>query len=493
MLKKNKIIFLIFTVFFLIYPLLIILFNNFLLSIIVFTILTAVSFLLFKSKPIKINPRLVSYAPYIVFALALLSRLIIVFFMNDKIIQISDFSKAFSRANDLNFSGDMYYQIFSHWILYPNIIHNIFEVWGNSQLMALIFNALCVSLSSVLIYQITYKIFKNYKIGLIGSLIYILWPSTSFYVLIFSPDHIAGLLLLISVYLYLIFNNSWTEKKCFYNVLIAFIIGIIIGISTFFKNFGPVLLIAIIIICLLEMIINKKNILTIKKLGFVIIILISYIFSKNVTFNYIENLVGAKVGRNITPIYLNVGLNSKSKGYYNNEVYSMYFNELRQNNLNFGKTNNEIMKLLMFDIKSNYRGIPRMLYNKTITNFSTDNAKFNWVKNSVIDSQTDRVVFVIEKILKPLTNFHYVIIIFCMTFMVVQNYREKNLEILLLSLIIFGAAAMLMLVEAQGRYRYAIEPFMCILAGAGIYYYKNFVGGILNEKIYKVNKTKTLS
>ena len=47
---------------------------------------------------------------------------------------------------------------------------------------------------------------------------------------------------------------------------------------------------------------------------------------------------------------------------------------------------------------------------------------------------------------------------------------------LFIILCIVGVALELLLVEAQERYRYAIEPMFCILSGLGLYYLKMKVG-----------------
>ena len=46
--------------------------------------------------------------------------------------------------------------------------------------------------------------------------------------------------------------------------------------------------------------------------------------------------------------------------------------------------------------------------------------------------------------------------------------KQKNLGLILLEIIIHGCALMLIIVEAQNRYMYSIQPFMCILASNGI-------------------------
>ena len=48
--------------------------------------------------------------------------------------------------------------------------------------------------------------------------------------------------------------------------------------------------------------------------------------------------------------------------------------------------------------------------------------------------------------------------------------KLKNLDLFLLYLIFYGSFLLLLLVEAQNRYMYAIQFIMCILAVGGINY-----------------------
>ena len=42
----------------------------------------------------------------------------------------------------VNPEDDDYHKIFTHWILYPNIIGVLFNIFGESQLVAFVFNAM---------------------------------------------------------------------------------------------------------------------------------------------------------------------------------------------------------------------------------------------------------------------------------------------------------------------------------------------------------------
>lgn len=482
--KTIDLFFIAISVMLLLFPITIILCN----SLITTIVLLVLSVGLFYFKPIKLKIFDSKYLPFLIFGLTFISRLICVLLLNDNMIQISDFGTALSNANTLNFVG-RYFQVFTHWILYPTFIHYIFQLFGSSQLVALIFNCFCISFISVFIYLIGKKIFGDNRPGLIGSMIYLLWPSNILYVAIFTPDHVVALLLLIAVFLFIHFNQTWEKVQLLKNISVVVLIGVVLALSVFFKNFAPVLLISIGITIILEFFKRKDLMSFFKKIIFVLILLISYIGAKQVIFSYVETLVGDKVGRNIAPCYINVGLNSISKGNYNDQVYQMYFDVLEQNNLDFDKTNTIIMKSLYEDIKKNYQLLPKLFYHKTVTSFETDGSKLNWVVESIQAKKTNKISGFISQVIIPISHIYYIFVIIFMTVYLFVNNRLKNTDSQMLFIFIFGIALMFILTEAQGRYKYAIEPIMCLLAGAGIYNYKNIFRSEKNEKLYKINET----
>jgi len=158
------------------------------------------------------------------------------------------------------------------------------------------------------------------------------------------------------------------------------IVGILLGFSTFLKNFAPVFIIAFIIYYVLK----SFNAVNLKKYTFfkmltIFIIFISYSLSKTVIFNYIDNLVGQDVARNIIPCYLNVGL--RDTGTYSDKNYNIYFLNLKVNNYNFDKTNDIVMKALINDSKYNLS--INFFSNKADILFGGDFARISWVLNTL--------------------------------------------------------------------------------------------------------------
>lgn len=411
----------------------------------------------------------------ILFLICLITRLIITFYFSPRMLQVSDFNSCLERSLDLDYSMS-YYRVFSHWILYPFINHLIYQIFGAGQLTGQIINCIVVSFIPVLLFLISEKITKSKKAGVLAAMLYILWPSTAFYVTIYSPEHYAALLLLLSTYLLLILNDKYKTQKGKINFLMIFLIGIFLGISTFFKNFATVYLIALFLVILLDILKKKKAREFLLKMGIFIFIFLIFGITKEITFQGLEKLIGKSLGRNIAPCYLNVGLNSMGDGNYNDDLYQMYFTLLEQNEYHFEQTNYEIMNLLKKDLLRNYNQLPLKILKKAKRNIQGDHEKLIWVKESLDQKQKNVINEKFIKVGTIITNIYYLIIVVFAVGGVFYTLHYKNENVLFVILCIVGCMLELLLIESQQRYRYAIEPMFCLLAGIGFYYGLKKVG-----------------
>lgn len=481
---KNKIFnifLLIFCFLFLIYPVSYI-FND-LKFIICFSIIYVVLFYLIKKICKKIDEK---YYLLIVILLAIFTRFLAAIFLNYKVVQVSDFGGALNSAISFNFDG-AYHQVFTHWNFYPALMHFIFNIFGSSQLVALIVNAIILVLNSVLIYFIADIIYGKKKYGLLASLIYVFWPANILYVSIFTQEHLGALCFLIVIYIMIkIIKNEICFGTSRYFTYI--IVGTILGFSTFLKNFAPVILIALIIFYIMYFLkqkINKKILVTI----FVelLVILSSFSLSKNLLYKFNDYLVGKPVARNITPCYLLVGLHSSGNGLYNSNLYSLYYKSLEQTNYNYDETNKYVMNVLKDDLEFNKKLLSKLNFKAEII-FKNDSARLNWVKESIFAKNEDRVGYYIENIVKPINNFYYYSVMFLLTVGLIFMYKKKNLYSFLLYLIIFGSGLLLLLIEAQNRYMYSLQTFYCILAVGGVITINNYLRKKGKNGIFKINE-----
>lgn len=431
----------------------------------------------------KINEK---YYLLIIILFAIITRFAAALLLNNKVVQVSDFGGALYSAISFNFDG-AYHMVFTHWNVYPALMHFIFNIFGSSQLVALIVNAIILALNAVLIYFIAEAIYGKKKYGLWAALIYIYWPANILYVSIFTQEHLAVFCFLLVIYLMIkLFKKEIGVGNSKYFIYIF--VGIILGFSTFLKNFAPVILIALIvfyIMYLLKQKINKKILITI----FVelLVILGAFSLSKNLLYKFNDYLVGQPVARNITPCYLLVGLHSSGNGLYNSNLYSIYYKSLEQTNYDYDETNKYIMNILKNDLKFN-KELLSMLSFKAKVIFENDLARLSWVKQSIFAKNEDKVGYYIENIVKPINNFYYYSVMLLLTIGLIFMYNKKCLYSFLLYLIIFGSGLLLILIEAQNRYMYSLQTFYCILAVGGIITINNYLRKKGKDGLFKINE-----
>lgn len=456
-----KIIIIIFSLLFLIYP------TSYGITDLKISILSLFLIILFilAFKKIKIKNFInEKYYPLIVFLFAIVSRIIVVLIFNSYITQVSNFKDALDRAYTLDFS-DNFYRIFNHWTLYPAILHVIFKIFGASQLVALLTNALILSVNAVMIYKIG-SILINKKAGLVSAFIYIIWPSNILYTLIVNPEHLGILFLLVSLYLFIKIEKSESVNDSkLINYIYLVVIGVLLGISVYFKNFAPVFLIAFIIYYFLN-IFKTNNIKQYikRRLLFLIIISCSFFLTNKVTCLVVDDIVGTKVARNIIPGFLNIGL--RGDGTLSENRWILYENLLEKHNYNFKLANKEMLAGILDDLGNKDSDVRKKGFfdNKANVLFKGDHGKLDYVIESLNVENHFIVINLLNKYVIPLNNVYYISIFTLVGLGVIFLIKKKNLEVLLLYIIIYGTSLMLIIVEAQNRYMYSIQPLMCILA-----------------------------
>lgn len=431
--------------------------------------------LLFLIKKIKIKiPIKEKYYPLIIFFLTLLSRLIVVLIFNPYISQVSNFKDALDGAMTLDFSSN-FYRIFNHWTLYPAMLNVIFKIFGSSQLVALLTNAVLLSINSVLIYKIG-SLLLNKKSGVLSALIYIIWPSNILYTLIVNPENFGILLLLSSLYLFIKLEKNQNSKNInqYKKIIYLIVIGLLLGVSVFFKNFALVFIIAFVIYYILN-IFKTNNIkqYIVKRLFYIIIICLTFSLSSQITSLVVDNIVGTRVSRNIIPGFLNIGL--RGDGTLSENRWVVYEALLEKYNYDFDLANEEMLESIIDDIKDSNSNVRQKGFfdNKANILFNGDHGKLDYVSESLKEGNHIRIINILNNKIIPLNNVFYTIIITLMGIGLIFLIRKKDLEVLLLYIIIFGVALMLLIVEAQNRYMYSIQPLMCILATYAVINMKN--------------------
>lgn len=111
--------------------------------------------------------------------------------------------------------------------------------------------------------------------------------------------------------------------------------------------------------------------------------------------------------------------------------------------------------------------------NKASIVFGGDGSRLEWIKESLKPKEHFRVINIINNYIYNINNSFFIILVFLTSVGLIVMYKSKSLKQFLLYLILYGSLLLLLLVEGQNRYMYAIQPLLCILSVPGINYIKN--------------------
>lgn len=421
---------------------------------------------------------------YFIILLTFLSRLIFVIKINDNIMQVSDFKYVFDMAKKFEFNAG-FFQTAYHYFLYTYINGLLYKVFGGYQIVTLIFNSIIVSSISLVLYKICQIAFKNNKIGNMAAILYLCWPSTIIYTCIMTPDHLSMFFMLISVYLICKILDKKEDKISKKSILFMILAGLSISMIGFFKNFAPVVIIALLIIFGLICIKNIKY-LKYSLIAFTII-LASYAVTSFSIFSFEESFLGVKIMKNQLGAYVYVGLGYENNGYYSAERYGEYHDYLIAHNMDVKATNKYFMKKLKNEFKYYWSSYPKLLTTKQIYSFGTDDAQGGWVVASLQAKNEIYNRHMITILSEPFRNineiFYIILVLFTIIACIYNVVYDKNNSLLFISIVMFGCCLMLMLAESQGRYKYTFEPLYCVMAAYGIYNGYQLLKNLLTRKI----------
>ncbi len=416
---------------------------------------------------------------YILTIIGLLLRVGIAIWFSKNMIQVSDFYDVFNRAKAFSFKTT-YFQTAYHYMLYSIINGVAYKIFVAHQLVSFFVNILATSVAGIFLYLSTKRIFKNEAVANMAVILYTFWPSMLLYNTILSPDHYALLFMCISVYLftvtYDVINDSNLKKKWWIVVLL----GISISLLGFFKNFSPAMLMALFIIIILMIMINKK----IWKSSIVtfLIVIFSFFTSNSIIFAVEEHIIGEKIIRNQFWQYAYVGLGLNNSGLYSAERYGEFSDYFYSHNKDIKKTDAHFAKKLKKEIKENLAAYPNLLIYKTNSSFGADNAQLYWITASLDAYKLESGAnMLFNTLIIPINEIYYIILcLFVLGGVFYNVIYLKNNKLLFVNIAVFGFCMMLLFVESQGRYKYAFEPLLCILAVVGIYYGKDFIKKLLH-------------
>lgn len=416
---------------------------------------------------IKVNSDNTKLTLAFIFIISFLLRFVLIITLKPELF--SDFQLAWNRAN-----GDVaslnYYRYFPAYVNYSFFLSIFIDIFGPNEIFALIANAIINSLSIIIIFCIC-KYF-NHKLAIISSLIIALNPSAIIYNLVLTPEHITILCNLVAVLL--IITLLKTKHSTFAKVLLIIISGIILGIGGSIKTFYPIMIIAAIIVITFSLL-NK--IISWKKLIKLMLALLLLSFTASSTCRTITKVSEEKFNvilnfKDATPHFLCVGLNREGYGQINIGNISRQYITNRTNGMSYNEAKKVAIETIYNDWKANINDLPLFLVRKLSFAWQDDLTPLKYVFEY---ENVDFSNHIQEKLFTKYANFiceaYYLLEMIIAFFAICKILKRKiNYYIFINNLLIFGYFCMILLSEAQSRYKCLIIPFIVILDG---YYFIN--------------------
>ena len=263
-------------------------------------------------------------------------------------------------------------------------------------------------------------------------------------------------------------------------------IGVMLGLCVFFKNFTYVILVALAITYVMHILQSGFTLRTFLGYGCrYVLILLAMGITTTAMYAAADQIIGQPTNRAILPCYANVGLHSSGTGQYNSELYREYFDLLRDNDWDYDTVNDIILQQLREDIRDN-KALGVLLDFKAAAIVQEDNERLRWVEKSMNAAGHPHAASLVydQKRLLDLEHINdgfYHLVIWCMGLGLIPMIKRRDIRLFFLYLVIFGSTLMPLIVEAQGRYLYAVQTLYCVTAVAGIRWLRSGVQWVLDR------------
>lgn len=408
-------------------------------------------------------------------------RFALIYLFRHELVPFSDFNRVWQLANG-NYADNLrHYEMYPAYLNYSLYLRFIVKTFGSRYTYSLYFNALYSGLTAGFLYLICSEITSKSFVSALSGMIYALYLPNIVYSTVGTPEYLtilfdtAGLLTLICI-------NKCTNKIS--KVLLATISGLLLGIGGSFKTFSIVIIIAFFMaeffFCLLGKE-GKKSKLLLSVLLMIVIVLIGYKCASTSITHITEQHYGIKLtGSSMMSHTLLVGLNTEGEGqihigtlghedeqlfeegHSTRYVKSFAINALKQDwKLHPGKIVPNIGKKTIWAWQDDQRPICYFLTLEGLnsTRLTADSGIFRSTTYNFLQIYGSGV-----------SEWIYFTIIMS-TFigaLGMARCKELNWNYEILALIVFGFFSMLLLIEAQSRYKCLVMPYIICISGIGI-------------------------
>lgn len=388
----------------------------------------------------------------------------------------SDFEISFNIARKINdYKNQLVYRsYFPEWCNFITLERLLCQIGISRKIFFIIIENFFSVIVAFFIMKYSLIITDNLTLSYLSCILYLCYPTTFFYSFIFKPDTIALMLSLLASTIFAYSIKCFNKDLAFTYVLRIVFAILLIVIANCFKSIATIFVIAFFIVYF----INCIKSLNFIKLIFLLILVLAFIVSNKFTnkqfHDFSEKTLETNIDKDATWHYLCVGLNMEGEGQISIGSKSRFYTQIRskygydiaveetKNMLKNSYSNSSLQAVLLNFLKKTIwflqdDVVPVLYFNK---GDSINLQNFNGIQ---------WVVFLFVKY----TNFYVAwityFLILVLSVKVISSIRPNNLLLLYNNLCIFGFFLLLIISEAQSRYKSNIMPFIIFLASNGVF------------------------
>lgn len=419
---------------------------------------------------------LVSSRPIINIAITLalvafISRAIIILFMGKAVSPVSDFANSWLMTK-----GDTYY--LSHYRFFPAYINyavfmRLIARFFNYQYISILWSdAIIGSITTVGIIFLAREIYDNDFVSITAGLLYAMYPPAILYSAINTPEHLCIMAMVWGLYFFILVLRS---HNIVLSIVYALAFGVLAGISNSMKSFYPIVLVAVIITLVFNLIASHKW--NTKKFILALVVLITIIGAETLTMKGISTVSGQLFNIEIDysdalPHFVMVGLNRQGEGQINLGEISRTYNDLIESGVDSKTAKDIAFDVFKQDWKGHINEVPSFVVKKLIWGFQDDCSPARLL---IVSVKEENLGSLGQKIWTPLSNYSkevsqifYCLLCLAALLAAILKFKSKdsNLYEFFIELVTFGYFCLILLSEAQSRYKCLVIPYIIIIAAS---------------------------
>ena len=401
----------------------------------------------------------------VIFVTALCPRVFIIQLFKQQLYPFSDFlwswDVALGAREGLSYAAHLPFPAYNVWAWFEFLLTRFFP---KTYLSVLLTNSVIDSLIAVCISMLTNMLIKSKRCSIMAGVLYALFPSAILYCTIGTPEFVAILFNLIAI-IFLIKSYRYGDGKKLGYVFAA---GIVFGISSSFKSFSIVIIVAYLLVEILYIRI-KVGVLEFFKEG--IILFFAFFAVKRIILMIVSKWLGTDLSQYSSGVLyhqLLVGLNTEGEGQIHLGTLSRgFWNTFLENGYNSSAAGEHAKQLLFENWHNHIADVPLLLEQKIVWAWQDDLIPIYYFLNlmSVDGTIHHRIYECIKNVVPTISQAMYASMCVCGVASVIDDFRQTdtNREWTFIKLIIFGYFVLLLIIEAQSRYKCLIIPLICIM------------------------------